>query len=114
MPQRRVCLEPHVGGDLTLAFGIVLCLAAAVGLARGLSPPGLRRNTLSVVLVVLSLVAAFLFCFGLGSFVRSRQAQSKLQSRLSTSHEHLGSAESPSEKLRRSPGAGAQGSPPAA
>jgi hypothetical protein len=69
------------GADLTLVFAIVLGLAAAAGVARALSPPGPRRNTLSVVLVVLSLVAAFLFCFGLGAFVRGREGAARLQSR---------------------------------
>jgi len=75
------------GADLTLVFAIVLGLAAAAGVARALSPPGPRRNTLSVVLVVLSLVAAFLFCFGLGTLVRGREGAARLQSRESASPE---------------------------
>jgi hypothetical protein len=88
-PQSHGNMNPSqlFGADLTLAFGIVLCLAAAAGVARALSPPGVRRNTLSVVLVVLSLIAAFLFCFGLGSFVRGREGQARLQSGLSLEHE---------------------------
>jgi hypothetical protein len=65
-------------GNLTLAFGIVLCLVAIAGLLRGLSPPGRRRNTFSVILVVLSLIAMFLFCFGLGAFMRKERAEAKV------------------------------------
>jgi hypothetical protein len=70
--------ELDLTGNLTLAFGIVLCLVAIAGLLRGLSPPGPRRNTFSVILVVLGLIAMFLFCFGLGAFVRKEKAEAKV------------------------------------
>jgi hypothetical protein len=70
--------ELDLTGNLTLAFGIVLCLVAVAAIARSLSPPGRRRNTFSVILVVLGLVATFMFCFGLGSFVRKGRAETKV------------------------------------
>jgi hypothetical protein len=66
--------ESPVTENLTMAFAIVLLIAAAAGAARRFSPPGTRRNALSVILVVSSLIAMFLFCFGLGSLVRPPQA----------------------------------------
>ena len=57
-------------GNLTIAFAIVLFIAVAAALARHLSPPGVRRNVFSVILVVAGLIATFVFCFGLGSVVR--------------------------------------------
>lgn len=62
---------------LTLAFGVVAVLAGATGLARRSSPPGKRRDALSVVLVVLALLAAFLLCFALGSLVRNEREQAR-------------------------------------
>jgi hypothetical protein len=59
-----------VTGNLTIAFAAVLFTAVAAAIARQLSPPGVRRNVFSVILVVACLIATFLFCFGLGTFVR--------------------------------------------
>ncbi len=58
---------------LTLAFVAVVVLAGATALARRASPAGQRRNVLSVVLVVLALLAAFVLCFALGSLLRSER-----------------------------------------
>lgn len=60
---------------LTLAFVAVAVLAGATALARRASPLGQRRNVLSVVLVVLALLAAFVLCFALGSLVRNERAR---------------------------------------
>jgi hypothetical protein len=59
---------------LTLAIGAVAVLAGAAALARRSSPPGRRRDVLSVTLVALVLVGAFLVCFVLGSLVRGQRA----------------------------------------
>lgn len=57
-------------GNLTTVFGIALFIALAAAVARKFSPPGVRRNVFSVILVVAGLIATFVFCFGLGSVVR--------------------------------------------
>jgi hypothetical protein len=67
-----------VTGNLTIAFAIVLFVAAAAAVGRQLSPPGVRRNVFSVILVVFGLIATFMFCFGLGSFVRRPDAPPKV------------------------------------
>jgi drug/metabolite transporter (DMT)-like permease len=59
---------------LTLAIAAVVVLAGAAAFARRSSPPGRRRDVLSVTLVVLALVGAFLICFVLGSLVRGERA----------------------------------------
>jgi hypothetical protein len=56
---------------LTLAFIAVAVLAGMTALARRATPPGPRRNVLSVVLVVLAFLAVFLLCFALGSLARA-------------------------------------------
>ena len=61
--------------SLTLAFIAVSVLAGMTALARRASPPGRRRDALSVLLVVLALVAAFLLCFAAGSLVRGERAR---------------------------------------
>jgi heme A synthase len=60
--------------SLTLAFIFVAILAGLTALARRASPPGRRKDTLSVLLVVLALLAAFLLCFAAGSLVRGERA----------------------------------------
>ncbi len=59
---------------LTVAFVAIAVLAGAAALARRASPPGKRRDALSVTLVVLALVGAFLLCFVLGSLVRGERS----------------------------------------
>lgn len=58
---------------LTLAFVAVAVLAGATAFVRRATPVGQRRNVLSVILVVLALLAAFLLCFALGSLVRGER-----------------------------------------
>lgn len=60
---------------LTLAFVAVAVLAGAAALARRSSVPGKRRDALTVVLVVLALLGAFLLCFVLGLLVRGERAR---------------------------------------
>ena len=62
---------------LTLAFVAVAVLAGATALARRAAPVGQRRDVLSVILVVLALLAAFLLCFALGSLVRGERAHAE-------------------------------------
>ncbi len=59
---------------LTVAFVAIAVLAGAASLARRASPRGKRRDALSVTLVVLALVGAFLLCFVLGSLVRGERS----------------------------------------
>ena len=66
-----------MNANLTLVFAIVLVLAIATAFARKHSPEGTRRNTLSVILVVLCLIAMFVFCFGLGTIARRPDAAAK-------------------------------------
>lgn len=72
-------------GNLTIAFGVVLFIAAVAAATRQLSPPGMRRNVASVVLVVFGLIATFLFCFELGSFTRRPQAPPKVSTAMLSS-----------------------------
>jgi heme A synthase len=60
---------------LTLAFVAAAVLAGAVALARRSSPPGRRRDALSVALVVLALLGAFIVSFALGALLRAERAQ---------------------------------------
>ncbi len=64
--------------NLTIAFGVVLFIAAAAAAVRQLSPAGTRRNVASVILVVFGLIAVFLFTFELGSFAHRPQAPAKV------------------------------------
>ena len=59
---------------LTIAFAAIAVLAGAAALARRSLPPGRRRDALSVTLVVLALLGAFLLCFVLGSLVRGERS----------------------------------------
>ena len=59
---------------LTIAFAAIAVLAGLTALARRASPPGRRRDALSVTLVVLALVGAFVLCFVLGSLVRGARS----------------------------------------
>ena len=54
---------------------VLLVLLAWVAVARHLSATVKRRNTLSVVLVVLGLLTAFFLFFSAGSWFRSHRAQ---------------------------------------
>jgi hypothetical protein len=65
--------------SLTLAFIAVAVLAGMTALARRASPPGRRKDVLSVLLVVLALIAAFLLCFAAGSLVRGERARTVSQ-----------------------------------
>ena len=59
---------------LTLALAAIVVLAGVAALARRSSPPGRRRDALSVTLVVLALLGAFVLCFVLGSLVRGERS----------------------------------------
>ncbi len=59
---------------LTIAFIAIAVLAGLTALARRSSPPGRRRDVLSVTLVVLALLGAFVLCFVLGSLVRGERS----------------------------------------
>jgi len=51
----------------------LVCLFAVTGLARHFAKSALLRSTLSVVLVILGLLIAFFFFFGLGTLRRGHQ-----------------------------------------
>jgi len=72
-----------MSSDSLLGVGLVFALVAgACGMARRFAPPVLRRNALSVALVVLGLLAAFFLFFGAGTLMRGLKAQSKTQGQL--------------------------------
>lgn len=65
-------------GESLLVLGVLLGLLAATGLARRFFASGWQKNVLSVTLVVLALLTAFMLFFAAGKLVRGDQAKSKL------------------------------------
>jgi hypothetical protein len=64
--------------EALLAFGIVLALLVAAAIGRRLVAPGWKRDGLSIALVTLGLIAAFMFFFAAGSFMRRARPQPTL------------------------------------
>jgi len=64
-----------------LVLALVLGLMSAAALARRFFASGWQRNALSVVIVVLSMVTAFMLFFGLGSVMRGQHSPSQLHGR---------------------------------
>ena len=58
----------------------LVCLFAVTGLARHFTKSAALRSTLSVVLVILGLLIAFFFFFGLGTLRRGHQAPAQTHS----------------------------------
>ena len=77
--------------NLPLVLAAMLGLLAIAGLARHFSSTAKLRNTLSVVLVVLGLLTAFLFFFSAGSLFRGYRQQPSPHSS-APSHKFLASS----------------------
>jgi uncharacterized membrane protein len=67
-------------------LGALLVLLAVAGIARYFAASAKQRNTLSVILVVLGLVAAFFFFFGAGSWLRGHRAQPRPHAGVPANH----------------------------
>jgi hypothetical protein len=61
-----------------LALAVVLGLLSAAAWARRSFAAGWQRNALSVIIVVLSMVAAFMLFFGLGAAMRWQRSPAQV------------------------------------
>jgi hypothetical protein len=62
-----------MGTEALLGLAVVLGLLSAAALARRHFASGWQRNALSIVIVVLGMVTAFMIFFGVGSLTRGKQ-----------------------------------------
>jgi hypothetical protein len=72
--------------EALLAFGVVLGLLVATAIARHLVAPSWKRDALSIALVTLGLIAAFMFFFAAGSFMRKVRPQPALHGQAAGTH----------------------------
>jgi cytochrome bd-type quinol oxidase subunit 2 len=95
-----------MGSESLLGVGLLLAFCAgACGVARRSASSELRRNTLSVALVVLGLLAAFFLFFGAGTLMRGLKAQPKTQGQLIAPQARFASAASVEWPIRQAPSA---------
>jgi len=73
MPLRAQKKGHHLLNYLLPALISLVCLFAVTGLARHFTKSAALRSTLSVVLVILGLLIAFFYFFGLGTLRRGHQ-----------------------------------------
>jgi hypothetical protein len=76
-----------MGSESLFELAVVLGLLSGAAFARRFFASGWQRNSLSVVLVVLGMVVAFMLCFGLGSLVQGKQPQPQQHGRAIMSQE---------------------------
>jgi hypothetical protein len=74
-PLWQFCTVRLMGSGWLFVFVVALGLLAAAAIARCLFAAGWQRNSLSVAIVVLGMVVAFVLFFAAGSFVRSKRPQ---------------------------------------
>ncbi len=86
----RVLKKGHLLLDYLLpALISLVCLFVVTGLARHFTKSAALRSTLSVVLVILGLLIAFFFFFGLGTLRRGHQQAAPTQGSIEAPAVHL-------------------------
>jgi hypothetical protein len=84
-------------------LGVLLGLLAAAGLARRFFASGWQKDALSVILVVLALLTAFMLFFTVGKLMRGSPPQSKLHAVALPSRSGVSPSMHPGTKPPREP-----------